>query len=79
MEANEIMKNEEIVEVAEEAVTAGSGKSFKVVAGFGLGVIAGMLAYKYVVKPVAAKIKAEIEERKAKKADDLEVEVVDAE
>jgi len=59
MDANEIMVNE-----TEEIATAGSGKGFKVAAGVGLTVLGGFVAYKYVIKPVVAKIKAKKEQRR---------------
>ena len=55
MENNEILTNEEIV-------NASSGKGFKVAVGIGLAVLAGVVAYKYIGKPLLAKIKAKKEE-----------------
>ncbi len=63
MDTNEIMVNEEIIETTEGIATAGSGKVFKVVAGVGLTVLGGFVAYKYVIKPVIAKIKAKKEQQ----------------
>ena len=62
MENNEILTNEEVMETTEEIVNAGSGKGFKVAAGIGLAVLAGVVAYKYIGKPLLAKIKAKKEE-----------------
>jgi len=59
MDINEIMVNE-----TEGIATAGSGKGFKVAAGVGLTVLGGFVAYKYVIKPVVAKIKAKKEQRR---------------
>ena len=60
METNEIMNNEEVMETAtEEIVKASSGKGFKVAAGIGLAVLAGVVIYRYVGKPMIAKIKAQ--------------------
>lgn len=68
MEENNIMNNEEIMETTtEEIVEAASKGGFKKVATFGLGMIAGAVAYKYVLKPIGAKIKTWNEERIAKK------------
>ena len=72
MEANEKMVSEEVLETAEEMVTTSSGKGLKVAAGIGLVVLAGVLAYKYVAKPVIAKIKAK------KEAEIAHVNVVEA-
>lgn len=58
MENNEIMTNEEVMEATEEIATAGVGKGFKVAIGVGLTAVGGVIAYKYVVKPLIAKIKA---------------------
>lgn len=64
METNEIMNNEEVMETAtEEIVKASSGKGFKVAAGIGLAVLAGDVIYRYVGKPMIAKIKARKEQQ----------------
>lgn len=59
-----IMANEEVVEVAEEVVTTGSGKAGKVVVGLGLIALGGAVLYKRVIKPIIAKVKAKKEARK---------------
>lgn len=64
MNNNEIMVNEDVIEVTEEIATANFGKGFKVTAGIGLTAIGGFAAYKYVIKPVMAKIKAKKEQQK---------------
>ena len=58
MDNNEIMVNEEVMEATEEIATAGGSKGFKVAIGVGLAAVGGVIAYKYVVKPLIAKIKA---------------------
>lgn len=64
METNEIMNNEEVMEATtEEVVKASSGKGFKVAAGIGLAVLAGVVIYRYVGKPMIAKIKAQKEQQ----------------
>lgn len=63
MENNEILMNEEVMETTEEIVNANSGKGFKVAAGIGLAVLAGVVAYKYIGKPLLAKLKAKKEEK----------------
>lgn len=50
-------KIEEVIETTENK----SG-GFKVAAGVGLTVLIGVVAYKYVIKPVVAKIKAQKEQ-----------------
>lgn len=64
MNNNEIMVNEDVIEVTEEIATAGFGKGFKVAAGVGLTVLGGFVAYKYVIKPVVAKIKTKKEQQR---------------
>ncbi len=58
----EIMVNELIEETTDKITTTSSGKGFKVAAGVGLTVLVGVVAYKYVIKPVVAKIKAQKEQ-----------------
>lgn len=64
METNEIMNNEEVMETTtEEIVKSSSGEGFGVAAGVGLAVLAGVVIYKYVGKPIIAKIKARKEQQ----------------
>lgn len=58
MDTTEMMVNNEVLEATEEIATAGSGKGFKMVAGIGLAVLVGGMAYRYIAKPMIAKIKA---------------------
>lgn len=60
---NEIMNmvNEEVVADATEVVPTESGKGWKVAAGVGLTILAGVVVYK-IGKKIAAKIKAKKEE-----------------
>lgn len=67
MDINEIMVNEEVIETTEEIVNARSGKAFKVAAGVGLAVLTGVVVYKYVAKPILAKIKAQKEQAEINK------------
>ena len=64
MDTNEIMVNEEVIDITEGIATASSGKGFKVAAGVGLTVLGGFVAYKYVIKPVMAKIKDKKEQQR---------------
>lgn len=67
MNNNETVKNE-TVEIAEEAFdNAGLSKSVKIIAGVGLTVLIGVIAYKYIGKPAITNIKARIESKKAAK------------
>lgn len=68
MENTEIMNNE-VIETTTEVVETGMSKGLKVAAGIGVSVVVGYVAYKYVVKPVVAKIKAGIEQKKAAAAE----------
>ena len=58
MENLEIMNNGEVIETTEEIVSSGSGNGFKTVAIIGLTVLVGTVAYKYIVKPTIARLKA---------------------
>lgn len=64
MDTNEIMNNE-VIETTEEIVKTSSGKALKVAGGIGLAVIAGVVAYKYIVKPMVDKRK--VDKRKVEK------------
>jgi malate synthase len=64
MDTNEIMVNGEIIEMTEEIATAGSRKGIKVAVGVGLAVLGGVAAYKYIIKPMVAKIKAKKEQQR---------------
>lgn len=80
METNEIMNNEEVIETtAEEVTKVSSGKGFKVAAGVGLAVLVGVIAYKYVGKPMIAKIKAKKEETMVMDEEYVDSEIVTSE
>lgn len=75
METNEIMVNEELNNVEEtETKEENSGKGLVIAAGIGLATLGGVLAYKYVVKPIRAKIKAHKEENVVYDEDFFEVD-----
>lgn len=76
MEENNIMNNEEVMETTEEIVEAVSKGDFKKVTAFGLGMLAGVVAYKYVFKPAGTKIKTWYGNRKTKKDDVVDCEFV---
>lgn len=81
MDTNEIMNNE-VIETTEEIVKTSSGKALKVAGGIGLAVIAGVagvVAYKYIVKPMVDKRKVEKEETAIYEADAVVVEDKDSE
>ena len=72
MENNEMI-NDEVVEIAEEIASAGTGRGLKM---FGLGaatVVVGGVAYKFAVKPLIKKIK----NKKEAKAMEFEGEDLD--
>lgn len=57
MENNNEIMNEEVIEATEEIVTASAGNCLGKVATVGLAMIAGGLAYKFIVRPAAARFK----------------------
>ena len=64
MENTEIMNNE-VVETAEEIIdNVGSNGKMKTFATVGISMVMGAIIYNYAVKPMAAKVKDEIERRK---------------
>lgn len=64
MENTEIMNND-VIEATEEVIeNTGMSKGIKIAAGVGLSVVVGYVLYKYVAKPVVAKIKARINQKK---------------
>ncbi|HHX36723.1 MAG TPA: hypothetical protein GX717_01935 [Clostridiaceae bacterium] len=71
METMEITNNEEVIETTEEIVNASSGKGFRVVAGVSLAAVVGVAAYRYIVKPIMAKIKAKKEQQEEDKVADI--------
>ena len=60
----EIMLNEFIEDTTDEIATASSGKGFKVAGIVALAVLGGVGAYRYIVKPMVAKIKAKKEQQR---------------
>ncbi|GHV47391.1 hypothetical protein FACS189499_04840 [Clostridia bacterium] len=72
METNEIMVNEDVIETTEEIVKASFDNGFKMAAGIGLAVVVGIVAYRYIAKPIYAKIKA----KKERQATDSEIDGV---
>lgn len=66
METNEIMNNEEVIEAtAENIVERSSNDDLKKVAGIGIAIVAGVLAYRHIAKPIAAKLKDYYQNKKA--------------
>lgn len=60
METSEVMQNDEvttIVEEVEENVMEQPRKNAKVAMGIGLAAVAGVAAYRYVIKPMLKKLK----------------------
>jgi hypothetical protein len=58
MEPNEIMVTEEVGGAIEAVETTGSEKVFKIAAAIGVVALVGGIAYKCIVKPIMAKVKA---------------------
>ena len=68
METNEIMTNaEDIVDVTEEVATCGGSKTLKIAGVVTGAALIGVIAYKYAIKPLWAKLKAKHEAKKASK------------
>ena len=63
MENTEIMNNE-VMETTEEIVETGMSKGIKVTVGIGLAVVGGVIAYRYLAKPLIANIKANLDRKK---------------
>ena len=63
MENTEILNNE-VMETTEEIVETGMSKGIKVTVGIGLAVVGGVIAYRYLAKPLIAKIKANLDRKK---------------
>ena len=78
METNEIMNNEEVMDTTEEIVKTASKGGFSKVATIGVAMIAGGLAYKFVVAPVVGKLK-EMKARKGFRVVDDEIVVENVE
>lgn len=77
MENNELMNNE-VMETEEIADIPCEGKDYNLlIAGIGIGVVAGIAAYNYVIKPVAGKVKNFIAKKKAEAEDKKNVIVLD--
>lgn len=61
---NEEIKVNEVIETTEEIATASSGNGIKMAVGIvALAVLGGVGAYRYIVKPMVAKIKAKKEQQ----------------
>lgn len=71
METMEIMNDEEVIETTEEILDEDSGNGLKKVVGIGLVGLVGFAAYRYVAKPIIAKIKARKEQQKENKVVDI--------
>ena len=68
METNEIMTNaEDIMDVTEEVATCGGSKTLKIAGVVTGAALIGVVAYKYAIKPLWAKLKAKHEAKKASK------------
>ena len=68
METNEIMTNaEDIMDVTEEVATCRGSKTLKIAGVVTGAALVGVVAYKYAIKPLWAKLKAKHEAKKASK------------
>ena len=77
METKEIMTNEDLIETTEEIINEGSGNGFKVAAGIGLTLLVGGVVYKYIAKPMIAKIKAKKESEEFEEVEEVDAEFVE--
>lgn len=79
MDTNEIMANKEVIKTTEGIATASSGNGIKMAAGIvALAVLGGVGAYRYIVKPMVAKIKAKKEQQRINaEVDDFEDAEID--
>lgn len=64
MENTEIMTNEIVETTGEVVEKTGLSKNVKIVAGVGLGALIGFAVYKYIGKPIIAKVKTKIKQKK---------------
>lgn len=77
MENNELMNNE-VMETEEIAEVPCEEKDYNLlIAGIGIGVVAGIAAYNYIIKPVASKVKTFIAKKKAETEEKKNVIVLD--
>ena len=53
----ETMTNNEVVDTTEQMLGTNSGKFIGIAAGVGLAALAGFMVYRYVAKPIIAKMK----------------------
>ncbi len=58
----EVIEATDVNEVTDEIVKVSSNKNFKPLTSFGLGVIGGIFAYKYLYKPIKARLNKKIEQ-----------------
>lgn len=80
MEPNKMITDEEIIETTtEEIVKASSKNNFKAVAGFGLGILAGIAICK-LAKPLISKIKMKKETKQTvNDAEIIDINIVETE
>mgnify|MGYP007000682232 CR=1 FL=1 len=76
MENTELMNNE-VIETEEIAETCEEKDYSLLVAGIGIGVVAGIAAYNYVIKPVTGKVKDFIAKKKAESKAKKDIIVLD--
>lgn len=65
MDNKEIMVKNEVIEATEKIASADSGNSFKMAVGIGLAVFGGVVAFKYIIKPIVTEIKKKKEDNGA--------------
>ncbi len=72
--ALEVIETTEVMDTAEEIVNASSGNLLKTTAGIGLVVLGGVVAYKYLYKPMRAKFIAKKETQENETVGDDEID-----
>lgn len=73
---NEVMDVITDSDIVEEAVEQTTGSALKVAAGVGIGLAAGMILYKFAVRPLIDRIKARKAVKQAE-TNDVEIEEID--
>ena len=63
MENEKILVHDEVIDAAEKIVDVGFGKGFKVATVIGLTILVSGITYRYIVKPIVAKIKTRKEQQ----------------
>ena len=74
MENNEIFTDETVDLAVEEISEGNSGSGLAIVAGAGIAVITGVVAWKYVIKPLVKKLKTKKAQKETENCGETEEE-----